>query len=52
MGADVEDLKARGSIPLDIRKILQGGGIYNPTVWSRDMGNFPQDRVDPGTCSA
>ena len=41
MGADVEDLKAGGSRPSDIGEIIQGGGVDNPTVQSRDIGNPP-----------
>ena len=41
VGADVENIKAGGSRPSDIGEIIQGGGVDNPTVRRRDIGNPP-----------
>ena len=48
VGAYFVGLRAGGSIPPDIQKCLKGGGAGKPHVWSRDLGNDPQDWEDPG----
>ena len=44
----VEDIRAGGMILPDIWEILQGGGVGDPNVWIRDLGNITQDWEDPG----
>ena len=46
--AHVEDIKAGGIRTLYIRELLQDGGAGDTPVWSRYMGNTPQDLEDPG----
>ena len=44
---DVEDIRAGVIIPPYVEELLQGSGVGNPPVHSRDLVNVPQYWEDP-----
>ena len=44
---DLTDSRAGGGGPPDLQEPLQGGGSGDPTIFLRDLGDYPQDREDP-----